>query len=263
MSGLQYLHMGYLNTFITKQAAGFTGPVPLEGMSHAQWNNFAKELGPLTGQTKSFYRNSAAMSDYMAQHGLRNMDDLTSHIQGLRGGGAPAVPHAAPAASRAPLGLPAPANTPINPAGAVEIVDDVPTSNMRNVSSRVRPAGAPVTPAPTTTAIVPHQAPAPTTTALVPHQAPAAAPAPANKSINYARRTWNSAKSLGRNAVGMGKQGFNAVRALAKRNPKMAALLAIGGTLAGGSLMAGAANSGRPPVRQSDAMNPYAGLESY
>lgn len=255
--------MGYLNTFITKQAAGFTGPVPLEGMSHAQWNNFAKELGPLTGQTKSFYRNSAAMSDYMAQHGLRNMDDLTSHIQGLRGGGAPAVPHAAPAASRAPLGLPAPANTPINPAGAVEIVDDVPTSNMRNVSSRVRPAGAPVTPAPTTTAIVPHQAPAPTTTALVPHQAPAAAPAPANKSINYARRTWNSAKSLGRNAVGMGKQGFNAVRALAKRNPKMAALLAIGGTLAGGSLMAGAANSGRPPVRQSDAMNPYAGLESY
>lgn len=230
MSGLQYLHMGYLNTFITKQAAGFTGPVPIEGMSHAQWNNFAKELGPLTGQTKSFYRNSAAMTDYMAQHGLRNMDDLTSHIQGLRGGGTPALPHAAPAApapaaaSRAPLGLPAPANTPINPAGAVEIVDDIPTNNMRNVSSRIRPG----TPAPTTTAIVPYQAPtpAPTTTAIVPHQAQAAAPAAgANKSINYARRTWNSAKSLGRNAMGMGKQGFNAVKAMARRNPKLAALL--------------------------------------
>lgn len=257
--------MGYLNTFITKQAAGFTGPVPLEGMSHAQWNNFAKELGPLTGQTKSFYRNSAAMTDYMAQHGLRNMDDLTSHIQGLRGGSTPALPHAAPAAaSRAPLGLPAPANTPINPAGAVEIVDDIPTNNMRNVSSRMRPAGTPVTPAPTTTAIVPHQAPAPTTTAIVPHQAPAAAPAAgANKSINYARRTWNSAKSLGRNAMGMGRQGFTAMKAMAKRNPKLAALLAIGGTLTGGAVMAGAANSGRPPVRQSNATNPYAGLETY
>lgn len=263
--------MGYLNTFITKQAAGFTGPVPIEGMNHAQWNNFAKELGPLTGQPKSFYRNSAAMSDYMAQHGLRNMDDLTAHIQGLRGGGAPGIPGAgpapapahapAPAASRAPLGLPAPANTPVNPAVTAEIVDDVPTRNMRNASPRMRPAGAPV--APTTQLALP--APAPTTTAIVPHQAPApaAAPAPANKSINYARRTWNSAKSLGRNAMGMGRQGFAAAKAMAKRNPKLAALLAIGGTLAGGSLMAGAANSGRPPVRQSNATNPFAGLETY
>ena len=93
--------------------------------------------------------------------------------------------------------------------------------------------------------------------------APTPASAPANKSINYARRTWNSAKSLGRNAVGMGKQGFNAMKVLAKRNPKIAALMAIGGTLFGGSLLAGAATSGRPPVRQSNANNPYAGLETY
>jgi hypothetical protein len=150
------------------------------------------------------------------------------------------------------LALPAPANTPVSPVGApVEIVDDVP-QNVRNVSSKVRPAGAPVTPTP-----------APTTTAIVPHQAPAATPAPANKSINYARRTWNSAKDLGRNAMGMGKQGFNAMKVLAKRNPKIAALMAVGGTLFGGSLLAGAASSGRPPVRQSNANNPYAGLETY
>jgi hypothetical protein len=91
----------------------------------------------------------------------------------------------------------------------------------------------------------------------------APAPAPANAPVNYARRTWNSAKDLGRNAMGMGKQGFNAVKTMARRNPKMAALMAIGGTLFGGSLMAGAANSGRPPVRQSNANNPYAGLETY
>lgn len=89
------------------------------------------------------------------------------------------------------------------------------------------------------------------------------APAPTNAPVSYARRTWNSAKDLGRNAMGMGKQGFNAVKAIAKRNPKMAALMAIGGTLFGGSLMAGAASSGRPPVRQSNANNPYAGLETY
>lgn len=165
-------------------------------------------------------------------------------------------------------------------AGDVEIVDDIPTNNMRNVSSRVRPAGTPVTPtpAPTTTAMVPYQAPA--TTAIAPYQAPT--PAPANKPINYARRTWNSARSLGRNAMGMGRQGWQATKtfanraihnpvqtgkqswqlakALAKRNPKLAALLAIGGSLTGGAMLGSAASSGRPPVQQHDVNNPYAGF---
>lgn len=99
--------------------------------------------------------------------------------------------------------------------------------------------------------------------AVAPASTTAPAPAPTNKPINYARRTWNSARSLGRNAMGMGRQGFNAMKVLARKNPKIAALLALGGTLTGGALMAGAANSGRPPVRQSDATNPYAGLETY
>ena len=246
--------MGYLNTFITKQAAGFTGPVPIEGMNHAQWNNFAKELGPLTGQTKSFYRNSAAMADYMAQHGLRNMEDLTSHIQNLRGGGTPALPRT-PVATAAPkvptTQLPhyvdqhfplADSTAPVSPKATPKAAPKAPTMQLPHYVDQHFPladSAAPISPKPT------------------------AAPAPANKSINYARRTWNSAKSLGRNAMGMGKQGFTAAKAMAKRNPKLAALLAIGGTLAGGSLMAGAANSGRPPVRQSDATNPYAGLETY
>lgn len=143
-------------------------------------------------------------------------------------------------------------------AGDVEIVDDIPTNNMRNVSSRVRLAGTPVTPttAPTTTAMVPYQAP--TTTAITPYQAPT--PAPANKPINYARRTWNSARSLGRNAMGMGRQGFDAMKVLARKNPKIAALLAIGGSLTGGAMLGSAASSGRPPVQQHDVNNPYAGF---
>lgn len=200
--------------------------------------------------------NHARRQAFFDPDSLRNGESLNS--KNVKQLGSARAEYARRLAARnnvpnAQLALPAPANTPVSPAGApVEIVDDVP-QNVRNVSSKVRPAGAPVTPTP-----------APTTTAIVPHQAPAAAPAAgANKSINYARRTWNSAKGLGRNAMGMGKQGFNAVKAMARRNPKLAALLAIGGTLAGGSLMAGAANSGRPPVRQSNAANPYAGLETY
>lgn len=254
--------MGYLNTFITKQAAGFSGPVPIEGMSHAQWNNFAKELGPLTGQSKSFFRNSAAMADYMAQHGLRNMDDLTAHIQGLRGGGTPAMPRT-PAATAAPkvptTQLPhyvdqhfplANSAAPVSPKATPKVAPKAPTMQLPHYVDQHFPladSAAPISPKPTA-------APAP---------APASAPAPANKPINYARRTWNSAKSLGRNTMGMGRQGFTAAKAMAKRNPKLAALLAIGGTLAGGSLMAGAANSGRPTVRQSNATNPFAGLETY
>lgn len=163
----------------------------------------------------------------------------------------------------------------------VEIVDNVPTDNMRNVTSRVRPAGGsmpptppttagiPSTPAPASNAIVPYKAPtvvpsapAPASHAIVPYQAPAK-PAPTNKSINYGRRFYNSARIAGRNAWRAGRQGSQALWQLAKRNPKMAALLAGAGVLGGGALMAGAANSGRPPVRQSNATNPYAGLETY
>lgn len=90
--------------------------------------------------------------------------------------------------------------------------------------------------------------------------APSHAPAPAAKPINYARRTWDSARSLGRNAMGMGRQGWQWAKALARRNPKLAALLAIGGSLTGGAMLGSAASSGRPPVQQHDVNNPYAGF---
>lgn len=81
--------------------------------------------------------------------------------------------------------------------------------------------------------------------------------------ISYGRRMKAIAHRATHNPMRAGKQGWQLAKTFARRNPKLAMLGLIGGSLAGGAMMGSAADSGAPERKMSDATNPYAGFEQY
>lgn len=164
------------------------------------------------------------------------------------------APAAAPA-SPAPAATPAPADSPVSPkpAPAAAPAPATPAPADAPVSAKPAPADAPVSPKPTATAAAAGSA----------DDAAKAAWKSKGGPISYGRRLQATARSTMRSPLRAGKNSWRLAKTFARRNPRLAMLGLIGSSLAGGAMLGNAAASGRPPIRQSNAMNPYAGFETY
>ena len=168
---------------------------------------------------------------------------------------------------------PAPANAPVTPKATPKVAPKAPTPTMqlphyvdqhfpladsaapKPTAPKPAPAGAPVAPKAPTPPVPPAAGAA--------DDAAKAALKSKGGPISYGRRMKAIAHRATHNPMRAGKQGWQLAKTFARRNPKLAMLGLIGGSLAGGAMLGSAADSGTPERKMSDASNPYAGFEQY
>lgn len=232
--------MGYLNTVLAKRASffDFDDYMTKDAIDYSTWNPQA--MNKVENMVMRAHGLNPAAARQYVQRSFMDKGFTPADVRGytqqmhLEKNVPPrTTPRPATPAPAAPAAAPAPANAPISPNPATPAA----AANAADDAARAATGTA--------------------------DDAAKAALKSKGGPIGYGRRIQAIAHRATHNPIRAGKQGWQLAKTFARRNPKLAALMAIGGTLAGGSLMAGAANSGRPPVRQSDATNPYAGLETY